>query len=71
VTDEPKQGRTADLPLEDRRAQEIEKRRELDEGLTRRHLAAASYERAYAADQLARAVRMGPALKAARGERKG
>jgi hypothetical protein len=54
-------GRLADLPLEERRAQEIEKRRELDEGLTRRHLANAAYEQAYRDVQFDRVLRAGRA----------
>jgi hypothetical protein len=46
--------RIADLPLENRRVQEIEKQRELAEGLTSRHMAEAAYDRGFRAYQLAR-----------------
>lgn len=49
----------ADHPLEVRRAQEVERRRELDEGLTRRHLANAEYRGSYLAVQFDRVLRMG------------
>jgi len=63
MTDEPKRGRIADLPLEVRRAQEIERQRELDEGLTRRHLAIAKYERSFLALQLARILTLAAKLR--------
>lgn len=43
----------ADLPLEDRRARDIETQRELNEGFTRRHLAVAAEERAVASARFA------------------
>ena len=64
MTDEPKRGRIADVPLEERRAQDIEKQRELDEGLTRQHLANAAYEQACREVEFDRALRAGPALAA-------
>jgi hypothetical protein len=64
MTDEPTRGRTADLPLEDRRRSEVERQCELDEGLTRRHVADSQYQRRYLAVQLANALRVGPALAA-------
>jgi hypothetical protein len=57
-------GRIADLPLAERRALEVQKERELDEGLTRRHVANAHYERSYLGFHLARLLRMGPAFAA-------
>jgi hypothetical protein len=57
-------GRIADLPLEERRRRDIEQQRELDEGLTRRHIANANYERSYLAVQFARILRFGPAIAA-------
>jgi hypothetical protein len=56
MTDESRRGRIADLPPEARRAAEVERQGEIDEGLTRRHVANAAYERAHLAVQLARAV---------------
>jgi hypothetical protein len=55
--------RLADLPLEERRRLEIEKQRELDEGLMRRHVANATFERAYAAYHFARAPLLGAMLR--------
>ena len=54
----------ADLPLEVRQAREMEAQREIQEGFTRRHLAVAADERAYAVAQFAHALRVGPALAA-------
>jgi hypothetical protein len=54
----------ADLPLDVRRAREISAYEELQEGLTRRHLAIAAYERALVAANFATLVRVGPALAA-------
>jgi hypothetical protein len=54
----------ADLPLEARRAREVETQREIQDGLTRRHLADAAFARAYLAVQFARVLRAGPALAA-------
>lgn len=69
MTDEPTRGRTADLPLEDRRRLEVENQRDLADGLMRRHVAESEYKRRYLAVQLARLQRAGPALAAAlRGE---
>jgi len=59
MTDETKTGRIADLPLDERRAMEVERDREIAEGLTRRHLANAEYARAYATVQFDRILRMG------------
>lgn len=50
----------ADLPLEVRRAREVERDRDIQDGLTRRHLAVAADERAYAAVDLARAIAVAP-----------
>jgi hypothetical protein len=60
VTEEPARGRLADLPLEERRRLEVEKQRELSDGLMRRHVANATFERLSLADQVARV----PALAA-------
>jgi hypothetical protein len=49
----------ADLPLSVRRSLEIEKQRELGEGLTRRHLDIATYRQRYLAVQFARVLSMG------------
>ena len=57
-------GRIADLPLETRREQEVEKQRELEEGLSRRHVANAEYDRRYLAVQFDRLLRAGQALGA-------
>jgi hypothetical protein len=57
-------GRIADLPLDERRVLELQKERELGEGLTRRHVANASYERSYLGFHLARLLRMGPTFAA-------
>lgn len=54
----------ADLPLDVRRAREVRAYEELQEGLTRRHLATAAHERALAAANFANLVRAGPALTA-------
>jgi len=56
--------RLADLPLEERRRLEVEKQREVGEGLMRRHVAESQYQRLYLAAQLAHALRAGPALAA-------
>lgn len=48
----------ADLPLDARRAREAEAIREVQEGLTRRHLAVAAYERGYLTDQVRRVLRI-------------
>lgn len=50
----------ADLPLEVRRAQEVERDRDIRDGLTRRHLAVAADERAHVAGNLARAIALAP-----------
>lgn len=57
--------RTADLPLAARRRLDVEWQRDLGDGLTRRHLAVEQYRQRYVAAQLARALHVGPALKAA------
>ena len=54
----------ADLPLAERRRIEAQKQRELDEALTRRHVAEAEYGRRYEAVHLDRLLRDGPALAA-------
>ena len=54
----------ADLPLEARRAIETAVDREIQDGLTSRHLAIASDERAFAAANFATLVRVAPALAA-------
>lgn len=46
----------ADLPLEVRRAREIEREREIEDGIARRHVVVTADERAYAAAQFARAM---------------
>ncbi len=56
--------RIADLPLEVRRQQEVDRQRELGQGLTRRHLATAEDERHYLAVQVARLLRAGAAVSA-------
>ena len=57
-------GRTADLPLDERRRFEVEKQRELQDGLTRRHLHIAKYRQRHLAAQFANALRVGAALAA-------
>ena len=57
-------GRIADMPLAERRSLEVEKQRELDDGLTRRHLHVATYQQSYLAVQFGRLLRAGPALAA-------
>ncbi len=57
--------RIADLPLSVRRELEVEWQRELNDGLTRRHLDNAGYRQQYLAAQFARVLRVEPALKAA------
>lgn len=49
--------RIANLALGARRRLEVERQRELDEGLTRRHLDNAEYDRRYLAAQFARLLR--------------
>ena len=49
----------ADLPLEARQAREVETRREIQDGLTSRHLSIATYRQRYLAAQFARVLRMG------------
>ena len=46
----------ADLPLEVRRAREVEDSRAIRHGIARRHVAVAADERAYAAAQAAQAA---------------
>jgi hypothetical protein len=55
----------ADLPLEVRRAQEMEAERVIREGIARRHLAVTADERAYTAVHFDGLLRAGPALAAA------
>lgn len=54
----------ADLPLDARRARDVEMHREMDDGLTRRHLSIQRYAQSYLAVQFARVLRVGPALAA-------
>lgn len=54
----------ADQPLEVRRARETVVDREIQDGLTRRHLAIAGGQRAFAAANFATLVRVAPALAA-------
>lgn len=54
----------ADLPLEVRAAREAENRREIEEGLARRHLAVTAYDRAYLAFHFHRLLRAGYSLAA-------
>ena len=49
----------ADLPLAERQRRGVDWQRDLAEGLTRRYLADATFQRAYAADQFARVLRVG------------
>ncbi len=58
----------ADLPLEVRRARDLETHQELHEGLTSRHLAIAANEQAYLAGQLAHLRGLGQALAAKKGK---
>ena len=51
--------RLADLPRDERERLAVEKQREIQEGLTRTHVAKAVFARAYLAAQLARLIRMG------------
>jgi hypothetical protein len=53
LPEEPPRGRIADLPLAERRRLDVEKQRELEDGLTRRHLHIATYRRQYLAAQFA------------------
>lgn len=57
-------GRTADLPLEKRREQEAENRREINDGLLSRHCANAQFERSYLAAHYRHLLDVGPALSA-------
>ncbi len=59
--------RIADLPISVRRELEVEKQRELQDGLTRRHLDLAAEGQREVAAQFARVLRVGPALGAALG----
>lgn len=54
----------ADLPLSVRRRQEVEKQRELQDGLDRRDLNNATDRQQYLAAQLSLLLRIGPALAA-------
>ena len=56
--------RLADLPLEARRALTTKADRDIQVGLTNRHLAIASEDRAHAAANFATLLRVGPALDA-------
>ena len=51
--------RIADLPLSARRKLEVEKQREIHDGLATRHLSIATYRQRYLAAQFARVLRMG------------
>jgi hypothetical protein len=59
LPEEPARGRIADLPLAERRRLDVEKQRELEDGLTRRHLHIATYQRQYIAAQFARVLSIG------------
>lgn len=61
---EPPAGRAADLPLSARRELEVDKQRELGEGLTRRHVQNANEQRHVLAAHFFRLLRAGPALAA-------
>lgn len=54
----------ADLPLPARRRLDEAWQQEMGDGLTRRHLANATYEQLYLAAQFARALRVGRTLAA-------
>lgn len=54
----------ADLPLDARRARDVQTHREMDDGLTRRHLDDAAFRRTYLALSFDRLLRAGPALAA-------
>lgn len=54
----------ADLPRDKRERLEVEKQREIQDGLTRRHLSIATFRQRYLADQFARILSVGPALAA-------
>ena len=54
----------ADQPLEARRARETVVDREIQDGLTRRHLAEAAFARTYQAVQFDRLLRAGPVIAA-------
>lgn len=54
----------ADLPLDVRRAREVEREREIQDGLARRHLAETGFEQAYAAVQFDRLLRAAPTIAA-------
>lgn len=56
--------RLADQPLEVRRARETVADREIQDGLTSRHVAIARDQRAFAAVNFANLVRLAPALAA-------
>jgi hypothetical protein len=56
MSDSAPKGRLADLPLAERRRLEVETQRELDEGLTRRHVQNAAKHEAMLAANFARAV---------------
>ena len=54
-----KQGRLADLSLDERQRLEIEKQRELQDGLTNRHVADATERAAHLAVNFARTLGLG------------
>ncbi len=54
----------ADLPLDVRRAREVEREREIQDGLARRHLAETGFEQTYAAVQFDRLLRAAPTIAA-------
>jgi hypothetical protein len=56
--------RLADLPREQREELEADRQREIQDGLTRRHVADATREQQHAAANFARFLREGPALAA-------
>ena len=60
MTDTPEdQHGLADEPLSVRRRKDVEKQREIQDGLTSRHLSIATYRQRYLAAQFARVLRMG------------
>ena len=59
LTDEVVPKGLADIPLDVRRARDVETQRELNDGLIRRHLRIAEYRQRYLAVQFARVLSMG------------
>ncbi|HSX53887.1 MAG TPA: hypothetical protein VLG14_01190 [Sphingomonas sp.] len=59
MTDKPGAPRLADLPREERERLEVENQREIQDGLTRRHVSIAADQQRYLAVQLARVAAMG------------